>query len=84
MFRYTPKKEILKELQRQRNKGWNRTSNSTYEYDYARQLFKGNYGMVCLFMQYWENVVFFSEEQRREIPVNGVLFSVTLFDMEKV
>ena len=84
MFKYTPKKAILKQLLKARKKGYNMKTCSSYEYDMARALTKGDYSLTWRFMRYWEHVCFFSQTKRKEIPVNGVLFPVDLFEETSV
>lgn len=83
MYKYTPNKQLLDDLQRARKKGYNRKIASTYEHQLASSLFKG-YTERNAFQLYWENTVFFSEQKRDMIPVNGVLFSKEFFDVEVV
>lgn len=79
MYQYTPRKDLLEDLQRARKKGWSSKLRSSYDYQLACQLFN-KYDERVHFLLYWEGTNFFSEERRTHVPVNGVMFPVKFFD----
>lgn len=74
MFRYTPKKKILRDLQVPKVGKW-------YEKEYfkKKEILKSfglpqDYSMVCVFSRSFKTTKFFHPEQISHVPVGGYLF----------
>lgn len=79
MFHYTPNKMLLKTVKKTKKLGYNKESRCSYYYDLASKMFP-TYWERTTFMQYWENVSYYSPVELSHVPVNGTLFPVKYFD----
>lgn len=80
MYRYTPQKDLLKRLKSERKRGYNSKMRGSYDWFMAREVTHGDYFMTVVFLRHWEHTNFYSPVKLRQVPVNGILFPVTMFD----
>jgi hypothetical protein len=85
MFKYTPKKQIVRSLNANRKKGdlaanieLAKTSLGKYPDKWLA------YGAYMAFIQHYVNVEFYSPVELPFIAVNGVLFKASIFDVTSV
>lgn len=79
MYKYTASKKIVKGLRLAKKKGYK----SLFAYSMSFSFLK-DYSSQNIFVKKYENVVFYSENKRQYIPVEGVLFPVEFFDCEEI
>lgn len=77
MYRYTPRKELLKTLLDARKKPYSK--NGSAEWNLANSLLL-DYKMKTAFLMYWEGVDQYSLTRLTKVPVYGILFPVDYFD----
>lgn len=80
MFKYTPKKATLAELRKIRKQPWV----ANREYNFIRSLVGGNYTMYLAIWRWFDGFVFYSPTRLSEVPLNGVLMPLELFDVEEI
>lgn len=83
MFKYTPKKSILRRMSVARvGKWWDKQYFVRLEI--VNENFKGQiqqvYPLVVALAANYPFVCFYSKERRRYVPVNGYLFPVSMFE----
>ena len=84
MFKYTPKKNIVREMDVPKvGRYWDK------EYFKRMEILKRfridqDYSMTVVLKRYYPEVCFYSPEPVRQVPVNGFLFPVAMFNEEKV
>lgn len=86
MFRYTAKKEILRELHaaaRKMRARWHTGDHTDYLH-YAIQQYCKTYDEYVAFSKFYRCTEYYSLVPINRIPVGGYLFSVTLFTEEEV
>jgi len=84
MYKYTPKKSVLRDLQVSRTGAW-----WDKEYYKRMEVLKAfgadsGYAMCTALARYYKGVCFYSPTPRREIPVNGLLFPVAMFNEDQL
>lgn len=77
MYRYTPNKQMLEELQRKKRK--DAAHYSSLAWTLASQHFK-DYTERCVFLHDWPHVEFYSKTRVHFVPVRGFLFPLKFFD----
>ena len=84
MYKYTPKKSILREMDVPKvGRYWDK------EFFKRQEILKRfhtveNYSMTVVVKTHYPNVCFYSPVPVREVPVNGFLFPVAMFNEEKI
>lgn len=81
MYRYTPNPKILKSLQLAREKPYRDGCSPTWTL--AHKYF-GDYTRCCVFLRNWEHVDLYSKTKLMEVPVNGFMFPLAMFKIDKV
>ena len=86
MYRYTPRKNILRhfEVARYRPKGYGYISSDVFSRLMKEHKVRHDYWSCSIFSRCYPGVDFYSKEIRRQVPINGVLFPVSLFEEEVV
>jgi hypothetical protein len=84
MYKYTPKQSVLRDMEVPKTGRW-----WDKEFFKRKEILKDHgasqdYTMTMMLAQYFKDVCFYSETKRKEIPVYGHLFPVTMFDEVKV
>ncbi len=77
MYRYTPNKQMLEELQRKKRKD-NRHYGS-FAWVFVSQFVK-SYSERVAFLRDWPHVEFYSKTRVHFVPVRGYLFPLKFFD----
>lgn len=81
MFKYTAKKEIKKDLLKIRKAPYVRDK----EWNFIHSLVpKMSYSMYVALRRWYLDTVFYSPTKLKEVPVNGILIPVYLFDEEEI
>ena len=84
MFKYTPKKKILRDMQVAHTPGtawWDKEFFKRKEILKEHRTDQG-YMMTCVLQQDFKDVCHYSKTQLRVVPVRGYLFPVSMFDEE--
>jgi hypothetical protein len=83
MFKYTPKPQILRDMQVPRTGAW-------WDKEYFKRAeilrrygVEATYIMQSVFRSYFPEVCYFSAKRVRHVPVHGYLFPVEMFEEEK-
>ena len=84
MYKYTPKQSVLRDMQVPKTGAW-----WDKEFFKRQEILKAHgasqaYTMTMMLARYFKDVCFYSETKRKEIPVYGHMFPVTMFDEVKV
>ena len=84
MFKYTPKENIVREMDVPKVGRW-------YDKEYFKRMeilkrfrIDQNYSMTVVLKCNYPEVCFYSTEPVNHVPVNGFLFPVAMFNEEKV
>lgn len=82
MYRYTPRKNILRhfEVDRYRPKGYGYITSEEFSRLIKENNIHHDYWSWSVFARCYPGVDFYSKERRRQVPINGVLFPVSLFE----
>lgn len=79
MYKYTPKKQILRDMQVKRVGRWWDT-----EYQKRLEILKRfhlqDYAYTIAIAEWYPKTVFYSKIKLKQVPVNGYLFPVEMFD----
>ena len=84
MYKYTPKQSVMRDMQVPKTgRYWDK------EFFKRQEILKAHgasqdYTMTMMLARYFKDVSFFSETKRKEIPVYGYMFPVSMFDETKV
>lgn len=84
MFKYTPKKNILRELDVPKVGRWWDTAFFKRKEILKRYCVDQGYAMTVVIQTHYPDVCFYSPTPVREVPVNGFLFPVAMFNEEIV
>ncbi len=84
MFKYTPKKNIVREMDVPKVGRWFDTEFFKRQEILKRFHIDQNYEMTVVLETHYSKVCFYSPESVRHVPVNGFLFPVAMFNEEKV
>lgn len=84
MFKYTPKKSIVREMDVPKiGRYWDKEFFKRQEI-LKRYHIDQNYAMTVVLKTHYPDVCFYSPTPVREVPVNGFLFPVAMFNEEIV
>lgn len=84
MYKYTPKKNIVREMDVPKVGRWCDTEFFKRKEILKRYHIDQNYAMTVVLETHYPTVCFYSPEPVRHVPVNGFLFPVAMFNEEKV
>jgi len=83
MYHYTPNKHILRGLQSSRGAPPWQAFDPNKQWNFVKQ-YTSDYAEYVAFANHYEHVNFFSPTRVAQVPVNGVLFDVSLFEEEQI
>jgi hypothetical protein len=83
MFKYTPNAKLVESYKRALAKPYNTKNGVGAAHRWMTQRFT-DYRTIVEMQKHWLNTVYMSETKVKYVPVNGLLVSVEMFDVEKV
>ena len=84
MFKYTPNKNIVREMDVPKVGRWWDTEFLKRQEILKRFRVDQDYHMTVVLKKYYPKVCFYSPKSVREVPVNGFMFPVAMFIEETV